>query len=65
MAKKADHNATLYAQACLREFEDAVRAHAFMGAQDPDDWKGIEERYEQAKAKLKRQLRQKNQYDKP
>ena len=40
----------------LERFEKAVRAHEMLGAQDPEDWPGIEEEYESAKAELLKRL---------
>lgn len=40
----------------LKRFEKAVRAHEMLGAQDPEDWPGIEEEYESAKAELLKRL---------
>lgn len=40
----------------LERFEKAVRAHEMLGAQDPEDWSGIEEEYESAKAELLKRL---------
>jgi hypothetical protein len=40
----------------LERFEKAVRAHEMLGAQDPEDWPGIEEEYESAKAELLKHL---------
>ncbi|AFR51954.1 hypothetical protein ECBP1_0003 [Escherichia phage ECBP1] len=36
----------------LERYEKAVRAHEMLGAQDPEDWPGIEKEYESAKAEL-------------
>lgn len=40
----------------LERYEKAVRAHEMLGAQDPEDWPGIEEEYESAKAELLKRL---------
>ncbi|ATS92466.1 hypothetical protein St11Ph5_00002 [Escherichia phage St11Ph5] len=40
----------------LERYEKAVRAHEMLGAQDPEDWSGIEEEYESAKAELLKRL---------
>lgn len=40
----------------LERYEKAVRAHEMLGAQDPEDWPGIEEEYKSAKAELLKRL---------
>lgn len=40
----------------LERYEKAVRAHEMLGAQDPEDWSGIEEEYKAAKAELLKRL---------
>lgn len=40
----------------LERYEKAVRAHEMLGAQDPEDWPGIEKEYESAKAELLKHL---------
>ncbi len=40
----------------LERFEKAVRAHEMLGAQDPEDWSGIEKEYESAKTELLKRL---------
>lgn len=40
----------------LERYEKAVRAHEMLGAQDPEDWPGIEEEYKAAKAGLLKRL---------
>lgn len=40
----------------LERYEKAVRAHEMLGAQDPEDWPGIEKEYESAKAELLKRL---------
>lgn len=40
----------------LERYEKAVRAHEMLGSQDPEDWPGIEEEYESAKAELLKRL---------
>lgn len=40
----------------LERYEKAVRAHEMLGTQDPEDWSGIEEEYESAKAELLKRL---------
>lgn len=40
----------------LERYEKAVRAHEMLGTQDPEDWPGIEEEYESAKAELLKRL---------
>lgn len=40
----------------LERFEKAVRAHEMLGAQDPEDWPGIEKEYESAKAEMLKRL---------
>lgn len=40
------------AKAAVTAFEKAARAHEMKGAQHPDDWEGIERRYQNAKARL-------------
>lgn len=40
----------------LERFEKAVRAHEMLGTQDPEDWPGIKEEYEYAKAELLKRL---------
>ena len=49
---------TNYASRCLREFEEAVRAHEMRGAQHPEAQEEIEDRYQRTKTKLKKQLQQ-------
>lgn len=39
-------------QEALENFEKAVRTHEMLGAQDPEDWQGIEEKYKSAKQEL-------------
>lgn len=41
----------------LTEFEKEVRAHEFMGAEDPESWPIIEANYDAARQKLLRKLK--------
>lgn len=51
-------NPAAYALLLMRQFERAVRDHAFKGAQHPNEWAEIEERYQRSKEKLARKIGQ-------
>lgn len=49
---KAKRKPEPYVRKLLREFEAAVRDHAFKGASCPDDWQAIEDHYQRVKSRM-------------